>query len=190
MTLLDWMAALGALILLWVPPYWLVLHPFAAFWRERPLRLAFTVAALVATGVSLAVVWGNQERLFAAAGSPLWAKGVGLLLYVVEVYVAWKVTRTLGPERLIGKVEMGGAGQLHETGIYARVRHPSYAGMMLAMVGICLLAWTQWMAAVAVVWLVLMRIMVMFEERELVKRFGAPYEEYRRRVPAFLPIRF
>jgi protein-S-isoprenylcysteine O-methyltransferase Ste14 len=39
------------------------------------------------------------------------------------------------------------------------------------------------------VWVLLTRIAIALEERELRVRFGAGYEEYCRRVPAFVPWR-
>ncbi len=40
---------------------------------------------------------------------------------------------------------------------------------------------------VAVVWLVLMLVAILCEEREMRARFGAAYVDYCRRVPQFLP---
>jgi protein-S-isoprenylcysteine O-methyltransferase Ste14 len=40
---------------------------------------------------------------------------------------------------------------------------------------------------VAAIWLVLTRIAIALEERELRNRFGASYAEYCRRVPRFFP---
>jgi protein-S-isoprenylcysteine O-methyltransferase Ste14 len=190
MTPWDGIAASAAFVLLAIPVYWLVLHPFAAFWRKRRQGVALGCAALAGWGASGALVLLNFERLFAGAQAPSWARVTGLLLLFAEVFMFRTVARAMGPDRLIGKVEMSGAGQLETTGIYARLRHPSYAGMMMAMLGICLLAGTMLMWALAAAWWVMMRLMIAFEERELLARFGPAYADYRRRVPALLPFRF
>lgn len=190
MSWLDALAALGFLILCSIPLYWFALHPFAAFWRRVGPRAAFTTAILFAVAGTGTVFYLLADRMFNSAESPLWAKVAGLALMGGELVMVRQVVRNLGPERLIGKVEMGGGGQLITAGIYAHIRHPSYAGMMATMLGICLLAGTLTLWAAAVVWLVLMRVMVAFEERELVARFGEAYLNYRARVPAFLPFRF
>jgi protein-S-isoprenylcysteine O-methyltransferase Ste14 len=187
---LDWIAASAAFLLLAIPVYWLVLHPFANFWRKQSKAVALSVASVVAWSVSGALVFAYNDRLFASTQAPLWAKIIGLLLLAVEVFMMRMVIRILGPDRLTGRVEMSGTGQLQTTGIYARLRHPSYAGMIGAMLGICLLAGTMLMWATAVAWFLLMRLMIAFEERELLSRFGSAYTDYRRRVPALLPFRF
>jgi len=190
MTSLDWIAAAAAFVLLGIPFYWFTLHPFAKFWRGQRAGIALGIASAMGWLVSGSIVVGLGPRLFAAAQAPRWAQGCGLLLLALEAVMLRQVFRVLGPERVIGKVELGGAGQLHQGGLYAHVRHPSYAGMMGAMLGVCLLAGTLTLWAVTAAWLMLMRTMVFLEERELLARFGPAYAEYRKRVPAFLPFRF
>lgn len=189
MSWLDAFAALAFFFLCPIPLYWLALHPLAHFWRRVGLRAAFTTAIIFALAGTGTVFYLLADRMFHSAASPLWAKVAGLALMGGELAMVRQVVRNLGPERLIGKVEMGGSGQLMTSGIYAHIRHPSYAGMMGAMLGICLLAGTLTLWAAAAVWLLLMRVMVAFEERELIARFGEAYRNYRARVPAFLPFR-
>jgi len=190
MTPLDWIAAAASFVLLGIPFYWFALHPFAKFWRKQRSATALASASVVAWTVSGSVIALFSDRLFAASNAPPWAQLAGLLLLALEAVMLRQVFRTLGPERVIGKVELAGTGQLHVNGLYARVRHPSYAGMMGAMLGVCLLAGTMTLWAVTAGWLVLMRTMIFLEERELLARFGSDYASYQRRVPALLPFRF
>ncbi len=190
MNALDWIAAAATFVLLGIPFYWFTLHPFGGFWRRHGSRPALIVATLVAWTTSGAILAYFSGWLFAAEQAPLWGRVAGLLLIAAEAAMLRQVFKTLGPDRVIGKVELGGAGQLHMTGLYGYVRHPSYAGMMGAMLGVCLLAGTMLMWGLAAVWFVLMRTMIFFEERELAVRFGDAYADYRRRVPALLPFRF
>jgi protein-S-isoprenylcysteine O-methyltransferase Ste14 len=88
----------------------------------------------------------------------------------------------------VGQTELSGGGEVVHRGIYARIRHPRYIGSFLAVVGACCLAGTHAMWIVAAAWLVLTRIAIALEERELHNRFGASYEEYCRRVPRFVPV--
>jgi protein-S-isoprenylcysteine O-methyltransferase Ste14 len=98
--------------------------------------------------------------------------------------------RDLGTSRLVGEAELRGSRELARTGIYARMRHPRYLGMIAAILGACLLAATPvlWLAAAG--WLLLAMLAILLEEREMRRRFGEAFEEYSRRVPRFLPLRF
>lgn len=78
-------------------------------------------------------------------------------------------------------------GSLAATGPYARIRHPQYAAFTLIMVGFLL----QWPTLVT---LVMFPILVATywrlarrEERDALATFGADYERYRARTPAFVP---
>jgi protein-S-isoprenylcysteine O-methyltransferase Ste14 len=80
-------------------------------------------------------------------------------------------------------------GELVTEGIYGRIRHPQYAGLMLIVLG----ALVQWPTLIT---LVMAPIMVGVyyrlarkEERELEERFGERYLAYKAEVPAFLPRR-
>jgi protein-S-isoprenylcysteine O-methyltransferase Ste14 len=77
-------------------------------------------------------------------------------------------------------------GQLVTTGLYARVRHPIYFGLLLAAAGIVLDAgwWPQ--LAIAAMLYVLLNIKASFEEQLLVERYPE-YREYAAKTPRLLP---
>ena len=78
-------------------------------------------------------------------------------------------------------------GALVTSGPYARLRHPQYAGLILAVAG-ALVQWpTLITLAMAPVLVVMYRRLAFREDRELEARFGDEYRAYRERVPAFLP---
>jgi protein-S-isoprenylcysteine O-methyltransferase Ste14 len=110
-------------------------------------------------------------------------------LIAVESYLLVRVERELGSRRLVGHAELTGAGEMFSGGLYAHVRHPRYAGMFSALVGAALLAGTPLLWVVLLLWCPFALIVIRLEEMELTARFGARYEEYRKRVPAFLPFR-
>jgi methanethiol S-methyltransferase len=70
--------------------------------------------------------------------------------------------------------------------LYKRVRHPLYIGWALAFWATPTM--TAGHLALAAALTGYMLVAVLFEERDLVAHFGRPYEEYRRRVPAFVPL--
>jgi protein-S-isoprenylcysteine O-methyltransferase Ste14 len=171
-----------------IPIYWLILHPFNSFWRNR-IRAAFWIAGLTAWTAGGVLLWIFRPFLLAAA-RPSWIEiAAGLALLGVEVYLVLRVERELGGRRLVGHAELTGTGEMFTGGLYAYVRHPRYTGMFCAVVGAALLAGTLRLWAILAVWWVLALFVIRLEERELAARFGSTYAAYRKRVPAFLPLR-
>lgn len=81
------------------------------------------------------------------------------------------------------------AGRLADGGLYGLVRHPQYAGIILAVFG-QIVHWPTvvTLALFPVIVLVYVRL-ARKEEREMLERFGAAYRDYRERVPMFFPRR-
>jgi protein-S-isoprenylcysteine O-methyltransferase Ste14 len=171
-----------------IPIYWLILHPFNSFWRNR-VRAAFWFAGLTAWTAGGVLLWIFRPLLLAAA-RPSWvAIAAGLALLGIEVYLLLRVERELGGRRLVGHAELTGTGEMCTGGLYAHERHPRYTGMFCAVVGAALLAGTLRLWAILAVWWMLALTVIHLEERELAARFGPAYVAYRKRVPAFLPFR-
>ncbi|PKM52223.1 MAG: isoprenylcysteine carboxyl methyltransferase [Firmicutes bacterium HGW-Firmicutes-7] len=80
-------------------------------------------------------------------------------------------------------------GELVTTGIYRFVRHPQYSGFVLMIVGFLI----QWPTIVTMLMAPILLIMytklAKKEEKNVRAFFGERYEEYSKRVPAFIPIR-
>jgi len=171
-----------------IPIYWLILHPFNAFWRSR-VRAAFLFAALTAWISGGAVLWIFRHALLMDSRPPWIAIAAGFALIGVEVYLLLRVERELGSRRLVGHAELTGTGEMNTAGLYAHVRHPRYTGMFCAVVGVALLCGTRQLWFVLAVWWFFALLAIRMEERELTARFGDAYVAYRKRVPAFLPTR-
>lgn len=186
MTLWGWFAAIVFFMQLPIPIYWLVVHLFVRVRRVRsaaPLIIGFLLAWPPVTICLLSY----RRELFRPDPPPKVAAIAALALVVFETWIFWRVHRDLGTGRLVGKAELSGAGEFARNGIYARIRHPRYAGSFLAILGGCLLARTPaaWIASGA--WTALMLAAITMEEKELRKRFGSRYADYCGEVPAFLP---
>lgn len=79
------------------------------------------------------------------------------------------------------------SGTLASSGPYSRVRHPQYAGFIMIMFGF-LLQWPTLLTLVMFPLLVFMYVrLARAEEREVQAAFGAEYQQYAARTPAFLP---
>lgn len=78
-------------------------------------------------------------------------------------------------------------GRLLQEGIYARVRHPRYAAVMIGIWGWAAMSNHGTSYLIAALLIPALVGVIHFEERELVDRFGGAYREYRDRVPALIP---
>ena len=78
-------------------------------------------------------------------------------------------------------------GKLATTGLYARVRHPQYAGFVLVMFGF-LVQWpTLLTLAMFPVLLWMYSRLAIHEEREVEKMFGDTWRNYADKTPRFIP---
>ncbi|HEY7681501.1 MAG TPA: isoprenylcysteine carboxylmethyltransferase family protein [Gemmatimonadales bacterium] len=148
----------------WGQLFLLVLVGFLLPWAARSGRAGFGFFAAAPL----------QERI--AGGVPL----------VVGISVMFVAALQLG-RNLTPATTPVANGELVERGIYLRVRHPIYLGVILALWG---LSWvtTNWRASLvvgAVSWLYFDR-KAGVEERKLRERFPG-YADYARRVPKLVP---
>jgi steroid 5-alpha reductase family enzyme len=170
--------------------FWLVIHPLVHFWRRlgpgwtyaivgTPMLLAM-FGMFLARATLLAMEFGTRYAL--AALGVLCLVGAGRLrLLIREQASLWLISGLpeLAPDRQ--------ASGLLSEGIYARIRHPRYVQIALALLGWTLVANYLATYVVLAVWLAAIYPIVALEERELRERFGEAYEVYARRVPRFVP---
>jgi len=78
-------------------------------------------------------------------------------------------------------------GRFASDGVYGVVRHPQYTGILLAVVG-QLIHWPTILTLTLfpVIVIVYVRLAIR-EEKDMLERFGASYQDYMRRVPRFFP---
>jgi protein-S-isoprenylcysteine O-methyltransferase Ste14 len=85
-------------------------------------------------------------------------------------------------------VHMDPPKQLIVTGYYRHVRNPIYLGALLALVGHILWSGSPWVIVYSFCYGIAFHILiVVFEEPGLKSKFGTTYEEYRTRVPRWIP---
>ena len=76
------------------------------------------------------------------------------------------------------------------TGLYSKVRHPQYLGIILATMGFTFvgerpMAWISWLNLIF-----LYLLLANYEERILKEKYGEKTQRYRQQVPFILPISF
>ena len=112
--------------------------------------------------------------------------GLGLLLAVGGIATRWYAITTLG--RFFTMRVITTADQtVVETGPYKLVRHPSYTGALLTVLGV-LLCSTNWVTlACFVLALPGFAYRIRVEEQALVGALGEPYAAYMRRTKRLVP---
>jgi protein-S-isoprenylcysteine O-methyltransferase Ste14 len=116
---------------------------------------------------------------------------IALVLYGVVTWLEFQYWRQLSIATLVGIPELSPTGQrkgkLLQDGIYRVVRHPRY---LSAGVGIIANALFINYAGIYILILLLVPpgyVMTVFEEHELIERFGEEYQNYQQEVPRFIP---
>ena len=120
-----------------------------------------------------------------AAEAILGALTVALALW--STWFCYQAARTLGKQwALVARVIEG--HELVRRGPYAIVRNPIYLAMfgMLIATGLAISRWQALVPAIAV-YLIGTTVRIRSEESLLRATFGAQFDDYARRVPAFLP---
>jgi len=113
--------------------------------------------------------------------------GLDAAFTIASVWFCFAAARALGKQwALMARVIKG--HELISQGPYAVVRNPIYLAMlgMLMATGLVVSRW-QAIVCAAVVFAAGTAIRIRSEENLLRETFGATFEEYARRVPAFLP---
>lgn len=111
---------------------------------------------------------------------------IGLALMLLGLMMAVWARTTLG-SNWSGAVTVKQGHQLIRRGPYALVRHPIYTGLLSMVAGTALVIGEVRCIAAFVVAAVAFHVKSRMEERFMMERFGAQYEDYRRRVKALVP---
>lgn len=158
------------------------------------MRRATAVVVATAWGVALGGTFGvllpwllgywHVHRLL-----PGWviAQVIGLALVVlgmvpiVQSFVAF--VRTGGTP-----VPVASPPRLVVDGFYGHVRNPIYVGFVVVLLGQALFFGSAGMLRYAVIaWAIAAAAVRWYEQPRLTRRFGEPYREYLRAVPAWIP---
>ncbi|MCG8468201.1 MAG: isoprenylcysteine carboxylmethyltransferase family protein [Gemmatimonadetes bacterium] len=185
-----WLALLALLMVPQAILYWFIVHPFISTWRRLGKGPTYALLTLMYVGCGY-LLWRARGPLLATEyGTNPWLWGPAALLYIGANAIQMMIRKQLRFSVLAGSPELeagGKGGELLETGVYARVRHPRYIAVVLGVAAWAL--FTNYLAIYALVPALIMGLagVAWFEERELLERFGEPYADYRARVPMLFP---
>ena len=172
----------------WGAYWWLASRGTKPTERREPV--ASRLLHVVPLALAFALLWLDRvpgpvlnDRLFPWTPWAFWA--AALVTALGMLFSIWGRAHLGG--NWSGIVTVKRDHELIVSGPYALVRHPIYAGLLVAFVGSAL-ARGEWRGVLAVVvaWAALWR-KLRLEEQWMAERFGDRYLDYRRRVPALVP---
>ena len=180
---------LAAIVYCSIPSFWLLVHPRAYYWRARhrsPYRVLLPGWAAMWIALALLTRPWRHVRLYDAS----WPWAPAIALFALGLFIYSRARRGFSGTMLSGQAEL--QVQRHTQtlvtgGIRDRVRHPIYLGHLVELA-----AWAAGTGLAVVYALLVFALltgwfMIRLEDRELEQRFGEPYREYKRRVPAIVP---
>ncbi len=136
-------------------------------------------------------------------GMPLWFTGLVIAWLAPSPYlfnpnnsrisIGWLSVAAGAIPFIRGHIELGRITHmpsmrdtLVRSGLYAHVRHPTYAGAMLIFIGLALLKPTLSFAAACTLGFIWLIIQTRLEETDLLQRMP-DYQEYMKETPRFVP---
>lgn len=187
--LIDVLALFYLVLLLWIPFFWFVFHPGVRFWRRLGNR-AFGVVLPVWLIFAVGIFVGRHEIFARRLERNALTWGVGGVLFLLSCWLEVQTRHTFGWRRLVGLTQLNPRHPLCgviRTGVYARVRHPRYLLYMMLLLSMAFLTGAYAIFLLAFLTVLLYQILAPLEERKLLDQYGPKYEDYRRRVPRFVP---
>lgn len=114
---------------------------------------------------------------------PWWASLLGACIVSIPFNWIWYLgVRDAGRESM-----MPDKSHTMYGGIYQYIRHPQAVGEHAVWVLIGFAMHSPFIALYSLLWIPVAVVMSVAEERDLVIRYGAPYEQYREQTGAFVP---
>lgn len=189
MNLSDWLAIVT--IILWpaIPLFWIPVHCLTKVFRKFGL-LTYILPLVTWLPLACLIYLNRLFLLQFKVALPLAVNVVGIILFVsgtlLQIWTG-KLLRFLG---LIGLPEISNRmqGRLVINGAFSVVRHPTYLSHTMMFLGVFFMTGTTAVGVVTLLDFIVINIFVIpLEEKELEKRFGKEYLEYREKTPRYFP---
>lgn len=150
--------------------------------RDRFSLQAILIGNLIAWSIGIGLAYSSLGTLHSVA-----LQLAGLAILLAGIALRFVAIAQLGRFHT-PNVAVLGDHRLIETGLYRRVRHPSYLGALVAFLGFSM-ALGNWLSIVSIMFISVCVYVFRIHEEEAALRaaFGAAYSEYCRRTHRLLP---
>lgn len=179
------------IFLIWIPliPLRLVIQAGIGLWRKLG-DFSYLLFFLYWAVFDLLILANKDPLLeYRFQTFPL-ATALGAVLIVLSILFAYWTAQTLGLVTLSTRPQVNprkAAASLIVSGPYCYLRHPFYFAEWFLLLGLSLVTCSWPVFGLALATMVIDPIVTLFEEKELVERFGGAYREYQKKVPRLLP---
>jgi protein-S-isoprenylcysteine O-methyltransferase Ste14 len=113
---------------------------------------------------------------------------IAIPIFVVGVWMVLWVSTTFVRQGKGTPIPIEPPTRLVVSGLYRYVRNPMYVGAILIIFAEVIYFGSFWLALYgAGLWALLHNFMILFEEPQLKRRFGADYQRYLSEVPRWIP---
>jgi protein-S-isoprenylcysteine O-methyltransferase Ste14 len=148
--------------------------------HERLLYNAIALLHLMSVLVLGAVLFARRAPFHLPLMLHALMDGIALL----GVIILYRAGKSYDLARFLGLTSPESVEPLAVSGMNRMVRHPLYLGLILVLLGLCT---TPLSLATTIFALVYILVGIRFEERKLVRIYGAAYENYCAAVPMLIP---
>ena len=148
-------------------------------------RLIYTLVSLVLfLGIMIQAVLFPKTALIPKSDL---SDYFGYMLAAIGTIIAVKSSKAISVNSFSGIRSAAHEEKLVTTGLYSKVRHPLYAGIILIFLGYFIFSGSISAGTHLACLLAYLPIGIYFEEKNLVEKYGADYKNYRTEVPALVP---
>ncbi len=176
-------------IMAFAPIPWIIvaIHLLVKSGRWNSVTSKVLLVASVSAWVLLGYwLLGNNDFLFAGKFQNIIAQIAGIVVLLIATTIEFLTHKALGTSRIFGSSEFKqNSDKLVTSGIYKYARHPRYVEHPLWALGLGLtFGYTSllWFFLYLLVGFILLAYV---EEREMIKRYGEEYLNYKKKTPAF-----
>jgi len=111
----------------------------------------------------------------------------GYMLAAFGTIILVKSSKQIKMKEFLGVETLDKPTKLIKSGLYSRVRHPLYLGLLMIFLGYVLVS-AQYTALIHFFCLLFyLPFGIYFEEKNLVSQFGKEYQEYQKYIPMLFP---
>ena len=157
---------------------------------ERVMSPPLVPVAVIVIAIACLLQWLQPIQIIADVAfvediDPDWLSILGLVVAIAGLSLSVSGCRALKSRG--GVVNPRPLPKMLVTdGVFRWTRNPGFLGIVIALFGVALIFAFDWLLILVIpTWIILNVVVVRHEETYLQQKFGAAYQEYRKRVPRY-----